>query len=102
MANILSHSPESNRRGPVIRKYSYYSTDVMFECRSADRLAAVTLLSTVTSFRQVKSLNYSTDYITTQPTNIENEKRGISARDFSDTKACTQNSLDNLNTVPAI
>jgi len=50
IANILSHSSDFKRRSPVIRKYSSYARDVVFECRSADRLPVLTLLSTVTSF----------------------------------------------------
>jgi len=64
MANILPHSPESKPRVLVFRKYSSYSRDVVFECRSADRLPVLSLLSTVTNFRGVKSFNYCTDNMT--------------------------------------
>jgi hypothetical protein len=98
IANILSYSSAFKCRGPVIRKYSSYARDVVFECRSADRLPVVTLLSSVTSFFGGQN-RYTTDYITIKPTNIENKKCDILAEDFSSTNACVQNSLDNLNTL---
>jgi hypothetical protein len=99
MANILSHTWEIKRRGWVIRKYSSYSRDVVFECRSEDRLPVLILMSTVTNSLARKSLKLPYglyDYITT---NIDNKKRGVIAGDFSDTKECTQNSLDDLKTL---